>query len=470
MISYREKQLLTVMKMLQDESADLSKKLQQSFTSTLNGLEMVDIYDSKNYRASSFDELVARAEALEYDMYIRASDVLTKEEIADIDKRRKDIDNKFNSLVKLHKGDYGFLFSAVLLLLVKQLLIKFEFSDKELSADETDKAFREKYDHSEKIDGKENARPYYAPKQQILYSKTVPFDIVQNTKYYNHGNIETGLGLNGNNHRFKSVGHDPTLGLVFGTANIITNTATFFQGERNLHSYHIMYEDMSFYKKPYVYKDAGTILALRKTIDRCIKEPRAFGCAFLKECLHIKSDKNSIMGIPLPFLMCIFDDETVMKFTVECMDWASIADVKVISEQAAFSVLINMIISYLHRLYILWNEVKEQESLNDAIKTYINTETNQFDKIRTKKIIMYANAIASTINLGVCVGGGIVAYLEEETELATEFFEHIDLGGLIVTLTHLFKDGKYIAKVKNDFIKATIEQDFQEKLKAIEMI
>ena len=47
----------------------------------------------------------------------------------------------------------------------------------------------------------------------------VPYDTIK-------GTAALGLGIGGTNHRCKTLGHDPILGWVFGTANILTNTMT----------------------------------------------------------------------------------------------------------------------------------------------------------------------------------------------------------------------------------------------------
>lgn len=81
---------------------------------------------------------------------------------------------------------------------------------------------------------------------------------------------------------------------------------------------------------------------------------------------------------------------------------------------------------------------------------------------------MYADTIASTVNLGVCIGGCIISAKMGEAELSKKFLEHLDIGGLMVTIVTLFKDERYILKVKDDFIKEIINEDFQKRLTEIE--
>lgn len=469
MISYREKQLLMAMKMLKDDTEELSSQLSQALSDTENGKMISSAIPTFREEALSFEDLVSIAEAKGYDTYIRANDLLSDEELADIEQRKKEIELQFKSLVKLQKGDYAFLFSAVALQLAKQIILKLDLDAREGKASETDKDYSDKYDNPNEVDGTQKAKRYYAPTQQIQNTKTVPFDIVKNTKYFNHGDRETGLGLDGDNHRFKSVGHDPLLGLAFGTANIMTNTATFYVDRKVMASFHVKYEDMYHYKKPYIYSMASTNLMFKKVYDRAKKDPSALRDAFVKEIDHINSDKASVAGIPLPFLAYILGDEKARELALEGIDLNSfLVNAKVIAEQAAITIPINAIITWLHRLYLLWDDIKDQESVLDAAKVYLTTELNRYDKIRSKKVIMYADAIASTVNLATCIGGGIISAKLGDPELSKDFFSHLDIGGLMVTIAVLFKDEKYILKVKDDFIKEAITSDFKKRLEEID--
>lgn len=469
MISYREKQLLMAMKMLKDDTEELSTQLSKALEDTKNGRTIGTTIPVSDESVLSFEDLVSLAETKGYDTYVRANDILSAEELADIEQRKKDIESQFKALVKLQKGDYVFLFSAVALQLAKQIILKLDLDARDGKASETDKDYSDKYDNPNDVDGTQKAKRYYAPTQQIQNTKTVPFDIVKNTKYFNHGNRETGLGLDGDNHRFKSVGHDPLLGLAFGTANIMTNTATFYVDRKVMASYHVKYEDMYHYKKPYIYSLASTNLMFKKVYDRAKRDPGALRDAFVKEIDHINSDKASVAGIPLPFLAYILGDEKARELALEGFDLNSfLVNAKVIAEQAAVSILINAIITWLHRLYLLWDNIKDQDSVLDAAKVYLTTELNQFDKIRSKKVIMYADAIASTVNLATCIGGGLISIKLGDPELSKEFFSHLDIGGLMVTIVTLFKDERFILKVKDDFIKEAIATDFKKRIEEID--
>ena len=97
----------------------------------------------------------------------------------------------------------------------------------------------------------------FASKHHILNSRGVPYDATR----YEAENI--GL-FKGANHRFATLGHDPVLGLVFGTSNILTNSITcvkdtnvFGIGARIPTTYSVSYD--AFGKNPQIGAPAGTV-------------------------------------------------------------------------------------------------------------------------------------------------------------------------------------------------------------------
>ena len=59
----------------------------------------------------------------------------------------------------------------------------------------------------------------------IEHTYSVPFDVTCGTKGFGVGG-HAEIGLGGQTHRFKTLGHDPLYGWVFGTGNIMTNALT----------------------------------------------------------------------------------------------------------------------------------------------------------------------------------------------------------------------------------------------------
>ena len=70
--------------------------------------------------------------------------------------------------------------------------------------------------------------------------------------------------------------------------------------------------------------------------------------------------------------------------------------------------------------------------------------------VRTRKIILYSNTIATGSNL-LWVGGNMAAGNEEA-------IRQMDWGGLLVTLQHLFYDTAFIEQLKQEFVLGNFER------------
>ena len=65
-------------------------------------------------------------------------------------------------------------------------------------------------------------------------------------------------------------------------------------------------------------------------------------------------------------------------------------------------------------------------------------------EVRTRKVLLYSNSLASV---------GNIAYAA-----ATQAWGKLDIGGIIVTITRLFSDIRFITKVKKEFIEKEMDQ------------
>ena len=481
MISYREKQLLAAMKYSQSETDSLIEDMKKALEQTEHG-ETIELEKTEESfdAPQDMEQLYERAKAAGYDSWTRASDILSPEELADLKSRKKQIEAEFKDKVKLQKVDYAFLIPAVLLQLGKQILFKLNFDPHSESASVTDDEFHDKW--TGPITRERLAGKYYAPFQQIIKSPGVPYDFTGNTAHFSISGQPTYLGLGGTTHRFKSVGHDPVLGLLFGTSNILTNTGTFYLDKAKLlkakenpyanlflGTVHVGYSNPALYTGPYISAPAATNIMLAKAVERYKNEPDAVHFALLKTIEHIQSDQESPEGIPIPFVSAIMGSKEARRWAHEGLDWDHFSkNAIIVGKQIAATVLINFIISSLHKLYLMWGDIKGADNIIEAVRLYVTEKPAELDYIRTKKIIMYSNAIASTVNLAVCIGGGVISANAGNAELSKEFFSHLDIGGLMVTLFSLFHDGTYILKVKDDFIKSTINTDFDRRMIEIE--
>lgn len=381
----------------------------------------------------SYYDLVEIAHSRGY-MDINIQNLLSEEEICIADKRFESIETEFEKRTKLKKIDIAFLVTAIALQVVRQYVIT-PFSDKS-TADEGAKIMEDKYGK----DGKLKGKYYYATEETIIGQKKVPFDVIAGSKKYGIG--EDGKGLDGNSHRFRSLGHDPILGYLFGTANIVTNTATWWNGS----SHHIKYQPNARGAMiPALAANADTGKMFKAVVGRFNGKDgkRILVEAIVKEHLHLKSDLTTD-GLPIPFLQAI-SPNFAQTLAEAGLDAIALGD---IAKQAAGAEFINFLISIIHSLLCA-------ESGEMDCKLY---------KVRTKKIILISNVIASASNViavGIAAGIGVA---EENPEAVKKSLKYLDVGGLLVTITHLFTDLRFISKVKEEFIKSKLDEQLIEEL------
>lgn len=314
----------------------------------------------------------------------------------------EDLDRQFEKETGLTKTDTAFLFVAVGLQILRQYLIT-QFPtrmDDQKSAQNTVGHIKE---HSNR------KHRYYNPSFEEVMSNPVPFD----------ANINSNGALKGgyrHGHRITAIGHDPILGLIFGTANIATSTLT----TNTFQSYHIFTD--SVLKKDYFKCKAQTSLVIGKTADKLLnggaEGKKIVAASLIKEIIHLKSDINTKNSLPLPLISAVNP-----KLTSDLADYGiDMSNVVNVCKQAAYAVLINTIIAMIHALFFDGNTVMDK-------KLY---------EVRTRKILSYSDFIASSANVAVVA--------------ITRDLSKLDIGGIAVAIYRLITDDKFIRGVKEEFI------------------
>jgi len=143
-------------------------------------------------------------------------------------------------------------------------------------------------------------KKYYASVDEII-SNPVPYDAICSTDI----DIKKEVKLSGFGHRFNTLGHDPVLGFIFGTANIMTNTITVSNGMSSfipsIATYHV-----GTFEKDMLYDRADTIEMFYRIYERISNDPKegftAFGTALIKELIHLLSDVKTAKSLPIPFV------------------------------------------------------------------------------------------------------------------------------------------------------------------------
>lgn len=356
-----------------------------------------------------------------------------------------DLENEFNRQTGLNGVDISFLFLATALQLSRIIIINMLTKIEKAGIKNTKE--HELHKIQNRLLGNNIAQynnveiPYYSSFEHITTTSGVPYDA---TRYLSEETIELYLNkghswnfdpndlktenlkiFKGANHRFATLGHDPILGLIFGTANIMTNTITSVKKEGILpiiKTNHVVYT--SLYKNPSIGKDASTLEMFNKSIERTIEDPKVFVASLIKQIIHIGTDLYTPCGIQIPGANLILSNKETEKLT----QYISTGDLLKIGTSAKISQLINNIITVFHNL--LYDE-----------KKYSSREVYN---IKTKKIILYSNLIATSSNV-IWVGSNV--YYGNK-----KVIKDLDIGGMLVTLYHLIYDVRYIQKIKEEFV------------------
>ena len=363
---------------------------------------------------SAFVRENPRAELKDWDQLVREAnnqvpydvgfeDLLSQAEFAETYRHLDEIDAEFTKKTGLRKTDFVFLGVAIALQCVRQYVLDPWIKAHRVGAGPNDEKGR-----------KDNAEPgwYHVDTDKILTNR-VPFDVQQ------YGDNQSIQGfLKGADHRLMTLGHDPVLGWIFGTANIMTSTVT----RKDFESAHV--KCIANVNK--IYAKADTERIFRAVIDRVTAKGMdgkiALGCALAREAIHLKSDVNTKRGLPLPGIGTLSLD-----FGKKLAEYG--IDVASVGTEISLSCLINWLIAMIHRLCY-------DESIGNI----------QLYEVRTRKIILYSNLIASTSNIIASV--------------ITKRYDMLDVGGTLVTIGRLITDARFICKVKDEFVQSKLDAHF----------
>lgn len=281
---------------------------------------------------------------------------------------------------------------------------------------------------------------------EFLY-RTVPYDITAGT-----GAMED-VNLHGGAHRLYTLGHDPILGWIFGTANILTDVITISPGAvvsetvsdnkvanaiklAGMRSYRVIREP-----KMMITPERVSMLAMfKESYDIAREDPMNLPAAIFTQGQHLKSDVNTKMGLPVPG-MEVFNSDFASKLYSNNYDALCFArDMKIIGKSAVISIIIDTIIGLVHGLYY----DPQKDGSRDLYE------------VRTRKILLIANTIGTSSNL-------IFTYF-------TGNVKSLDIGGLLVTLAHLFTDTRFLLNVKKEFVENKLYEKIAEEIKQLDLI
>ena len=351
------------------------------------------------------------------------------------------IDRQFEQETGLTGLDVAFLFFAVALQCARQyLLTPFEERQDDQSAANSTKGHDEEHSNRK--------HKYYNPSFEEIHSNPVPFDA--NLQADGVKGALKGAGKLG--HRL-TLGHDPILGWIFGTANIATSTLTTW----DFRSYHIKTGEVKrrggkMAAADFLTNHADTKKVLHYTKEKLLHQGIDGKLIILeslrKEWVHLQSDVKTKHSLPFPIISTISTDlaNTLADYGIDTYNIGKVAD------QAAMAEAINVIIAMLHGMVLHFRQPQpspeelqnmsfaEYEDYHKSIRQQLN-----FNKVRTRKIILYSNIIASASNI---IKVGVSVYLGN-----ADAVRELDVGGIMVTIEKLISEPNFIHKIKLEFIQ-----------------
>lgn len=386
-------------------------------------------------KLESWETILAEAE--EYvPGIVTLEDILSDAEIQSAFDELDEINKQFSRKTSIvNKADLAFLAIATALQVTKSLVFPYvaEKFDYGKSFDPS-----ERLDHNDKSiekthrDANDKFRDKYVEKHgtghwiNMLY-QTVPYDITKGSK-------ELGINMGGKYHRMYTLGHDPILGWIFGTANILTDCITF----NNFHTNRIMRVDPATGGNKMMITPETVFMG--QMFKECYDEIRAdylnLPAALFAQAQHLESDKFTKLGLPVPLLSSL-NENFASKLYSENYDALCFArDAKIVGASFVVSKIFDIIITLAHGLFRNENQDKD------------------LYEVRTRKILLISNSIASTSTI--------------INSAVTNNPKNLDIGSLLNTVTHLFSDIRFITRIKKEFIENEISDRIAKEVSEID--
>ena len=365
----------------------------------------------------TWDELVTRANS-SIDYKVELEDILTEKEFQAAYDNLEKIENEFDNKTHLNSTDKKILFFATAILTVKTLVTPYilkkfgygsSFNPNQRMKHNDPSITKEHRVANDSF--RDNASKYHEHGywMNILY-QSPPFDTTV-------GSPSIGFNMEGGYHRLHTLGHDPILGWVFGTANILTDTVTL----DNLDTYRVI-------RKPKLMITPQAV-SLSEMFQESFEVSKAdllnLPAALFAEAQHLKSDRYTKAGLPVPLLSTFSPELAGKLYKSQYDELCLVRDIKFVGTSAAISTFFNMIITFVHGLYF---DGKSDKRLYE---------------VRTRKILLIANSIAG--------GSSIIS------AFITKNPKNLDIGQLLVSVRRLFSDIRYICRIKEEYISQ--EQD-----------
>ena len=250
-----------------------------------------------------------------------------------------------------------------------------------------------------------------------VFEHGVPYDVTKVSPRFKAIYPDFMPGISGFNHRYMTLGHDPLAGFIFGTANIATWTLSVNNAKELFPSYHI--------KNGMIDGKTDIYHVLKWTKNMISEKPDVVGGAMITQAMHMGTDVFTKAGLPVP-LIGVASPEASKFLIGHHIDTLSVA------RSAALAITINKIVEMFHRLFY--------DKRHDNERLY---------EVKTRKVVMYSNVMSSLLNVGYVAGTGDM--------------NHLDIGGIAVTLWRVLTDSRRIKQIKAEFIERELDNDFKKE-------
>lgn len=299
----------------------------------------------------------------------------------------ENLELEFERITGLDSIDVKFLFFATALQCARQYFMS-----------------NEKFRFEKASDGDKFMKGLVPKSYHQILIQSVPYDAFK--KYEGYQDVK--FGVSGRDHRYTTLGHDPILGWIFGTLNILTDSLT--KNNLALESYRVI-------NSSYLTESVSVVQLFNEGIGYVCNDYKLLIAAILRQAVHIGADSFTKMGLPIPIINSV-SPELSSKLLSEQFR----VDVYSVSRGIMLSTLINSIIGAIHGLFYNCDK-------------HINRDLYE---VKTRKILSMSNLMATSSNAIYC---GI-----------TRDFTKLDIGGMIVTIYRLINDYKFINEVKEEFV------------------
>ena len=284
-----------------------------------------------NYRPIIQDwETILSDTAGEYSKKFVLEDIMSNTEINESMYEYNAINAQFSAKTSIiNKRDLSFLAIATALQVLKTLLFpyvskKFGYGDSFNPDDRL--AHNDKSIEAEHRNANDRFKDHFQERYKpgywinMLY-QTPPYDITSGSK-------DLGINMGGKAHRMYTLGHDPILGWLFGTANILTDCITF----NSFANHRVSRVDPLTAKKKMLItaEQVPLTMMFKESYDMCRADKLNLPAAVFAQALHYKSDIFTKMGLPVP-LLSSFNESFASKLYDEHYDALCLArDMKII--------------------------------------------------------------------------------------------------------------------------------------------